>query len=170
MSAASGLSLARIFEVMEREKGRLGVLDYSASQPSLESIFLAIAERDITLDRNRKAQLGGLPGEHAGGQEAHDASQPGGLPGQNAAASAGRALVGNGGGPAGSDGGNSGDGGNGYGCQGSGDGIAGLRASVVAALPGAAARWPSSPRLGSPRTLSPRPSFGRAPAEEPVTL
>ena len=94
---------------MEREKGRLGVLDYSASQPSLESIFLAIAERDITLDRNRKAQLGGLPGEHAGGQEAHDASQPGGLPGQNAAASAGRALVGKGGGPAGSHGGDCGD-------------------------------------------------------------
>ena len=43
---------------MEEKKEELGVLDYSASQPSLESIFLAIAEKDITLDRNRKKQLG----------------------------------------------------------------------------------------------------------------
>jgi hypothetical protein len=28
-------------------KEELGILDYSASQPSLESIFLAIAEKDI---------------------------------------------------------------------------------------------------------------------------
>jgi len=40
-------SLASVFELMEAHKGRLGVLDYSASQPTLESIFLAIAEKDI---------------------------------------------------------------------------------------------------------------------------
>ena len=35
-------SLAEIFETMEAHKGQLGVLNYSASQPSLESIFLSI--------------------------------------------------------------------------------------------------------------------------------
>ena len=40
-------SLASVFELMETNKERLGVLDYSASQPTLESIFLAIAEKDI---------------------------------------------------------------------------------------------------------------------------
>jgi hypothetical protein len=35
---------------MEGSKEGLGVLDYSCAQPSLESIFLKIAERDI----NRK--------------------------------------------------------------------------------------------------------------------
>jgi len=45
-----GLSLAAVFERMEACKAQLGVLDYSASQPSLESIFLAIAQNDI----NRK--------------------------------------------------------------------------------------------------------------------
>ena len=32
---------------MERRKAELGILDYSCSQPSLESIFLSIAEWDI---------------------------------------------------------------------------------------------------------------------------
>jgi len=40
-------TLAAVFEAMEANKARLGVLDYSASQPTLESIFLAIAEKDI---------------------------------------------------------------------------------------------------------------------------
>ena len=40
-------SLADVFEQMEAHKERLGILDYSASQPSLESIFLSIAEKDI---------------------------------------------------------------------------------------------------------------------------
>jgi len=44
------ISLAHVFESMEARKEALGVLDYSCSQPSLESIFLAIAEKDI----NRK--------------------------------------------------------------------------------------------------------------------
>ena len=50
MSGEGSTRLARVFEVMESQKDGLGVLDYSASQPSLESIFLAIAEKDI----NRK--------------------------------------------------------------------------------------------------------------------
>ena len=40
-------SLASVFELMEANKAKLGVLDYSASQPTLESIFLTIAENDI---------------------------------------------------------------------------------------------------------------------------
>ena len=52
--AMEGVTLARIFEVMEAQKAQLGVLDYLASQPSLESIFLSIAEKDITLARSRK--------------------------------------------------------------------------------------------------------------------
>ena len=36
---------------MEGKKAALGILDYSCSQPSLEQIFLQIAERDI----NRRA-------------------------------------------------------------------------------------------------------------------
>ena len=48
--ATGGKSLAEVFETMERHKDALGILDYSASQPSLESIFLAIADKDI----NRK--------------------------------------------------------------------------------------------------------------------
>ena len=43
----AGLDLSAIFETMEASKESLGVLDYSASQPSLESIFLAIAKDDI---------------------------------------------------------------------------------------------------------------------------
>ena len=71
-----GLSLSHIFEVMEAKKDELGVLDYSASQPSLESIFLAIAEKDITLDRNRRAQLRGGPSTKVGGSLASDAPPP----------------------------------------------------------------------------------------------
>ena len=41
------VSLATVFETMEVHKQSLGILDYSASQPTLESIFLAIAEKDI---------------------------------------------------------------------------------------------------------------------------
>jgi len=43
----AGLSLATVFDLMETHKDALGVLDYSASQPSLESIFLALAAADI---------------------------------------------------------------------------------------------------------------------------
>ncbi|EOD36771.1 hypothetical protein EMIHUDRAFT_449089 [Emiliania huxleyi CCMP1516] len=39
----SGVLLHDIFEQMEGAKSALGVLDYSATQPSLESVFLAIA-------------------------------------------------------------------------------------------------------------------------------
>jgi len=46
----SSVSLSAVFERMEGSKEGLGVLDYSCAQPSLESIFLKIAERDI----NRK--------------------------------------------------------------------------------------------------------------------
>ena len=116
---------------MEREKVRLGVLDYSASQPSLESIFLAIAERDITLDRNRKAQLNGLPGDR---QPTMDAAGPNlrGAPTQ-------------------------------------------LRAAHMVAHAGALSpppsAPPSAPRTLSPRSRSPRPSFGRGGAQvEPVAL
>ena len=35
-------SLADMFEAMESNKERMGVLDYSASQPTLEAIFLSI--------------------------------------------------------------------------------------------------------------------------------
>ena len=47
MTGDGAASLAAVFETMEAKKEALGVLDYSASQPSLESIFLAIAEKDI---------------------------------------------------------------------------------------------------------------------------
>ena len=40
-------TLSSVFEAMEGAKEGMGILDYSASQASLESIFLAIAERDI---------------------------------------------------------------------------------------------------------------------------
>ena len=53
----NSVSLAAVFEIMEAKKEALGVLDYSCSQPSLESIFLAIAERDI----NRKLAAGPAP-------------------------------------------------------------------------------------------------------------
>jgi len=55
--AAGGVSLSSVFEVMEGRKEELGVLDYSCSQPSLESIFLAIAEKDI----NRASAAAGTP-------------------------------------------------------------------------------------------------------------
>ena len=54
--ATGGKSLAEVFETMERHKDALGILDYSASQPSLESIFLAIADKDI----NRKPREDGV--------------------------------------------------------------------------------------------------------------
>jgi len=47
-----GLSLATVFDKMETHKDSFGVLDYSASQPSLESIFLTLAASDI----NKKMQ------------------------------------------------------------------------------------------------------------------
>ena len=56
MSGEGSTRLARVFEVMESQKDGLGVLDYSASQPSLESIFLAIAEKDeLALARDATA-------------------------------------------------------------------------------------------------------------------
>ena len=38
----SSATLAQIFETMEANKEKLGVLNYAASQPTLETIFLAI--------------------------------------------------------------------------------------------------------------------------------
>merc|ERR1711972_75188 len=40
----SSVALADVFERMEAHKERLGIIDYSASQPTLESIFLSIVE------------------------------------------------------------------------------------------------------------------------------
>lgn len=58
------VSLACVFETMETHKEALGVLDYSASQPSLESIFLSIAAEDI----NKKKQVcGGADGQRQAG-------------------------------------------------------------------------------------------------------
>jgi len=63
-------SLAQIFETMEAHKKALGILNYSASQPTLETIFLAITsgaaararpERDRLLSADGRAG-GGLPG------------------------------------------------------------------------------------------------------------
>ena len=39
------LCLAQIFEVMEEHKAKLGVVNYAASQPTLETIFLAICSK-----------------------------------------------------------------------------------------------------------------------------
>mmetsp|Transcript_32040 Transcript_32040/g.67148 ORF Transcript_32040/g.67148 Transcript_32040/m.67148 type:complete len:147 (+) Transcript_32040:1-441(+) len=50
-------SLATVFELMESNKERLGVLDYSASQPTLESIFLSIAEKDINRTGGAAAEV-----------------------------------------------------------------------------------------------------------------
>ena len=62
----SVVSLASVFELMEARKDGLGILDYSCSQPSLESIFLAIAEKDI----NRKPVQADAP---TGGEQARAA-------------------------------------------------------------------------------------------------
>ena len=63
-------SLASVFELMENHKERLGVLDYSASQPTLESIFLAIAEKDIN-------RTGGATSRGDDAQVAQVAQHPG---------------------------------------------------------------------------------------------
>uniref|UniRef100_A0A7S3BNQ7 ABCA1-4-like C-terminal R2 regulatory domain-containing protein n=1 Tax=Haptolina ericina TaxID=156174 RepID=A0A7S3BNQ7_9EUKA len=62
------VSLATVFETMEVHKQSLGILDYSASQPTLESIFLAIAEKDI----NRTG--GASPADEPAAQPAADAA------------------------------------------------------------------------------------------------
>ena len=49
------VSLAEVFSLMETRKESLGIHDYSASQPSLESIFLSIAEKDINRRPAREA-------------------------------------------------------------------------------------------------------------------
>ena len=64
----SSTSLAAIFQLMETHKKSLGILDYSASQPTLESIFLAIAEKDI----NRTG--GASPADEPAAQPAADAA------------------------------------------------------------------------------------------------
>jgi len=67
-------SLAAVFQLMEANKERLGVLDYSASQPTLESIFLTIADKDI----NRRGGGGGGGGGGAVAGPAPPRPRPGG--------------------------------------------------------------------------------------------
>ncbi|CAE7764410.1 Abca1, partial [Symbiodinium necroappetens] len=41
------LQLGRVFQAMEAEKNRLGITDYSLSQPSLEQVFLRFAKEQF---------------------------------------------------------------------------------------------------------------------------
>uniref|UniRef100_A0A7S3TSD6 ABCA1-4-like C-terminal R2 regulatory domain-containing protein n=1 Tax=Strombidinopsis acuminata TaxID=141414 RepID=A0A7S3TSD6_9SPIT len=50
---STSIELFEIFERMEQSREELGVLDYSASQPSLESIFLNIVGRSADAKRAR---------------------------------------------------------------------------------------------------------------------
>ena len=55
---AGAVTLASIFEEMEARKEAMGVLDYSASQPPLESVFLSFVHTD---GRASVADPGELP-------------------------------------------------------------------------------------------------------------
>ena len=66
LAREGGATLAGMFDMMERRKEELGILDYSCSQPSLESIFLSIAERDI----NRVDVKSGVEAAAKGQQQA----------------------------------------------------------------------------------------------------
>ncbi len=43
---ASGLSLSGLFEDIEKNKAKLGIIDYSVSQSSLEAVFIQLAKSD----------------------------------------------------------------------------------------------------------------------------
>ena len=51
-----GGSLGSVFAVMEGLRDELGVLDYSASQPTLESIFLSMAKKDLNRQGDAQAE------------------------------------------------------------------------------------------------------------------
>ena len=77
------ISLASVFETMEERKEELGILDYSASQPSLESIFLAIAEKDINRAPARRAAAAASVSPRLDSSSAHDHGAHSSAPGSS---------------------------------------------------------------------------------------
>ncbi|CAE7537317.1 ABCA3 [Symbiodinium natans] len=50
------LQLGRVFQALEAEKGRLGITDYSLSQPSLEQVFLRFAKEQFDAQKAEGAE------------------------------------------------------------------------------------------------------------------
>jgi hypothetical protein len=73
-----GASLARIFEIMEEHKRRLGVVNYAASQPTLEAIFLDICGAAAERVAPRGSGGGGGGGDGGGDSGAAGGGAAGG--------------------------------------------------------------------------------------------